>query len=445
MDQELLYSRIASNFFGRPLLLRPQEAEMIGSFLRMRMEGQRAPDASRYVGEEQIETTSDGRKRWKGYRREGNVGIVSIIGELVNRGAWLGASSGLTSYEGIAQQMRQAAADRDVSDIVLDMQSPGGEAIGMAETARLIRAISREKPVTAVVNGMAASAGFGLASGASEIVVTESAITGSIGVVLVHFDQSRRLDAMGVKATIIHAGALKAVGNQYGPLSRDDLAVLQAEVDRFMSGFVRVVADHRGISEQAIRDLEAGIFIGEDAISAGLADRVGTFDSVISDLSRAQGGRTTSLKRRLSMSEQTGAPAAETAGISQETHDNALAKAHAKSHAEGMRAGAEAERARIGAIIAAEGIKGNAARLGAALDLAAKAPGMSADDVVAFATANIPDAADPTAHQNQAPDASLGNRQADDTLGQAGASADAGKPEKAKLPSAAEIYKNRAA
>lgn len=94
------------------------------------------------------------------------------------------------------------------------------------------------------------------------------------------------------------------------------------------------------------------------------------------------------------MSETTGAPAAnEDAGIPKATHDAAVKQARSEGRAEGVaegtKAGAEAERARLAAIIGTEGIKGNAARLSAALDLAVESPEMAADKVAAFVSANV--------------------------------------------------------
>ncbi|MBO6901179.1 MAG: S49 family peptidase [Rhizobiaceae bacterium] len=282
LSSDLLYMRIAGLVFGKPLLIAPNAAETVGLYLRSRMEGA-GPDANSFVGQEQADR--DGR--WRGYRKVGSVGIVSILGELVNRGAWLGASSGLTSYEGIIEQVRAAAADADVKHIVLDVNSPGGEAYGMTDAARSIRAIAKAtgKRIVAVVNAMAASAAYGLASAADEIVTAESGIAGSIGVALVHFDRSGELERRGVKATVITAGKLKAKGNPFGPLDEEAAATLRAHIETIMNGFVKLVADHRPkLTRDAVRKQEAGTFLGEGAVKAGLADRVGTFGDVIAEL-----------------------------------------------------------------------------------------------------------------------------------------------------------------
>ena len=382
MEEDLTYLRIANQVFGQPLLIRPEEAETIGAYVRSRMEGAR-PEANRFRGEEQVDERTF---RWKGYRKEGNVGIVSVLGELVNRGAWMGASSGLTSYEGVLAQVQNAAADDEVRSILLDVNSPGGAALGMSDTARQIRVAARGKRLVAVVNAMAASAAYGLASAADEIVIAESGIAGSIGVVIVHYDQSRRLENLGVRATLIHAGRDKVAGHPYGPLSDRDRSILEAQVETVMQGFVQLVSDHRPtLDAAAIRAQEANVFFGADAVAAGLADRVGTFDGVLTELTRAPTGRSSSQSRRFSMSEKTGAPAAETVGISKAEHEAAVNSAEQR----GREAGAKEATDRLIAALGAEGVKGDAARMAAALDLAQKSPSMSGADISSFVIANV--------------------------------------------------------
>ena len=145
--------------------------------------------------------------------------MITITGSLVNRGAWIGANSGLTSYEGIKKQLADAVADDRVKAIVLDIESPGGLAVGAFETAAAVRDALAVKPVTAIVNGMAASAAYAIASGAGKIVSIESGISGSIGVRLIHLDNSRKLDREGVTPTIISAGDGKADANPFQPLT----------------------------------------------------------------------------------------------------------------------------------------------------------------------------------------------------------------------------------
>lgn len=380
---------IADRVLNRPLLVTRDKAQLVLSVLAGRI-GVNAPEASRFEGSSIVED-DNGARRSVPYRvtREG-VGIVTITGSLVNRGAWVGASSGLTSYEGIGYQLKTAMADPSVQSVILDLHSPGGEAVGAFEVAALVRDLAARKRTVAIVNGMAASAAYAIASGATEIVTTETGVSGSIGVVLLHADFSRQLDREGITPTLIHAGAHKVDGNPFEPLSDDVREDLQSEVNAFYDAFLATVAKGRGnrLTAAAARKTEARTFIGTAAVEAGTADRVGSFETVLAELSRAttpKGGRSTSHNGRLSMSETSGAPAAEVAGITQAEHDVAVKAAADTARAEGSKAATD----RLVAALGAEGVKGDASRMAAALDLAVKSPGMSGEDVAAFVTANV--------------------------------------------------------
>ena len=308
--------RIADQVINRPLLILPEKLALVSAVLGGRIGLDAAPaeieaalaampGASRFVGSSADEDPSTGRRASLPYRRtEDGTAIITITGSLVNRGAWVGASSGLTSYEGVKFQIGQAVADPKTTAIVLDIESPGGQAIGAFEVADAVRAAAAQKPVTAVVNGMAASAAYAIASGATRIVTTPSGMSGSIGVVMMHADYSRALDREGITPTLIHAGAHKVDANPFEPLSADVRADLQAEIEQLMTMFVdTVAAGRRGLDAKAIRATEARTFIGQAAVDAGLADAVGTFDSVLTDASRGR-GRTTPPKGTRSMSSQ---------------------------------------------------------------------------------------------------------------------------------------------
>jgi signal peptide peptidase SppA len=379
-------AHVADRALNRPLLIMPEKLAIIAGVLsgRIGIEGGEfaqlrsdpgllerltsaaregvTPEASRFVGSSQDTDTDTGKTMGTlPYRRtpEG-VAIITVTGTLVNRGAWVGASSGTTSYEGIKYQVAKAGADPKVKSIILDLESPGGEAVGAFEAAAAIRAVSSQKPITALVNGMACSAGYALACGANRIITTPTGISGSIGVVLLHADYSGMLGQAGVKPTLIHAGAHKVDGNPYEPLSKDVRSDLQAEVDAFYGLFIDQVAlGRKGASAASIRATDARTFMGADAKAVGLADDVGTFEDVLSDLTsqalRQTGTRPVSNTRKTSMDTV----------FAQADLDRARADGHAAGHTagltEGRTAGATEERARIGAILTHDGAKGREA------------------------------------------------------------------------------------
>jgi capsid assembly protease len=275
------FHQIASRFFNQPLLLTPSAARTVGLFLANRIDD----------GFGATPRAADGRP--EPYRRTTDgTAIITIVGEMVNRGAWIGASSGLISYEGLKFQLSRAVADPEVNSILVDIESPGGEAVGAFEAAAAVRAAAAQKRVVAIVNGMAASAGYALISGASEIVTTETGMSGSIGVVMMHLDASQMLKNEGLQPTLIFAGDHKVDGNPFEALSEGVKINFQAQVDDFYNQFVATVAaGRRKLTPGAIRATQARIFTGAAAVKAGLADRIGTFESTLADLARAGAGR----------------------------------------------------------------------------------------------------------------------------------------------------------
>ena len=365
-------TQIASRVLNRPLLLHPTKAEIILQVLqgRLPMDGAKiealTPEANRFLGRRR---GADGN--YRNYSIYGGVATISIVGSLVNRGAWIGANSGMVSYEGIAAQLREAEADPEVFAVVLDIDSPGGEATAMFTVAEQVRRLNAVKPVTAFVNDMAASAAYGIASAANEIVVSPTSIVGSIGVVLTHLDRSGELKQKGVRATLIYAGKHKVDGNGFGPLSDAVQADLQTEVMKFYDQFVGLVARGRtGITEQAIRDTEARTFIGQDGIDRGLADRVASIDEVLSALSQKAPGAANPRKGIAMSNPNPAAPQAENAGITEAALNAAVDTARAE--------GAAAATGRIKSILACEEAKGREAQ---AMVLALDTQ-MSAEDAV---------------------------------------------------------------
>lgn len=278
--------RLAALIYNQCHLVLPSTAEAILAALEGRignieivMDG--GVEASSFVGRPAL----DANRKTKGYRlTDRGAAIVPVTGELVNRGAWLGASSGLTSYEGLRHTLRQAAADPQARGIVLDIDSPGGQASGMVETAGLVRAIGEIKPVIAVANSLAASAAYGIASAANRLVVNQDGAAGSIGVLYVHADRSRQIDRQGITVTILHAGARKKDGNSLEPLTDAVRGEIQARIDAVHGIFIDTVRQGRPkLTEAAIRTTEARVYLGAEAVRLGLADTVGTFDQAVAD------------------------------------------------------------------------------------------------------------------------------------------------------------------
>lgn len=285
------HAQIAQRAFNTPLMVDPAKALAFLSGLGPRIAGQEitfagadlpATDTDQTAASLPARASLFGNDLAQRHQRSGTqpfalidgIAVIEIAGTLVHRGAWIGQSSGLTSYEGIAAQLQAALADPSVRGIALDIDSFGGEVAGAFDLADRIRAARAQKPVHAFVAEHALSAGYVLASQADRIILPRTGAVGSIGVVALHTDMSGALDQKGIAVTLIHAGSHKIDANPYQPLHEavHDQMQRQLEVVRFL--FAETVTAGRGdrLTHTAALATEAAVYRGADAIAAGLAD-----------------------------------------------------------------------------------------------------------------------------------------------------------------------------
>lgn len=223
---------------------------------------------------------------------DGGVAVIPIEGTLVHKGAFVGQSSGDTSYQGIQTQVSRAAKSDKVKAVVFEVDSFGGEVSGAFETADMIHALSQAKPTVAILTDFALSAGYLMASAARTIVMPEFGRAGSIGVIRMHVDYERKLENEGVKVTLISAGKHKADGNAFERLPAELAARWQAEVDRARESFAAYVGKYRGkrMSAKKAMETEAEHFQAADSIRLGLADATATgndaFAAFVADIQR---------------------------------------------------------------------------------------------------------------------------------------------------------------
>ena len=219
----------------------------------------------------------------------GGIAIVPVLGPLVARGDWLTTLLGATEYGAVAEALNNAAADPAVRAVLLEVDSPGGEVGGLFDLVETIGTIKARsgKPLWAIAAESALSAAYAIGSAAERLYVTQTGELGSVGVVAVHLDGSGADAMAGLKWTLIGAGARKTDGNPHEPLSPRATADIQADVDHLYDQLVNLVARNRGLDAAVIRATEAAIYRGRGAISAGLADRVGTVSQALADLEAA--------------------------------------------------------------------------------------------------------------------------------------------------------------
>lgn len=216
------------------------------------------------------------------FETQGETAIVTIEGPLTHHADWW-----CDSYDGIKERVSAALASK-ASNVLLVIDSPGGEASGCFETSRELRAMAAEagKPLYAYVDGMACSGGYALACAAEQIAVSDTSFVGSIGVIAQFLDVTKFDAMMGFKYTLVTSGARKADGNPHLPTSEGAVSALQKDVTSLAELFFALVTESRpSLSLDAVRELEAGVTHGAGAVSAGLADVVTTKSALLKDLS----------------------------------------------------------------------------------------------------------------------------------------------------------------
>jgi signal peptide peptidase SppA len=198
------------------------------------------------------------------------VAVIPITGVLVHGESYWGEQS----YGAISAQVNAAMADRSVGAIALQIASPGGEVSGMFDLAEAIYGARDTKPVWAIVDDHAYSAAYALASGADRVVMPRTGGVGSIGVLTLHMDLTKALEGAGIKLSFIQYGERKTDYAPFRSLSDPARARLQEDVNAVGEMFVETVARNRGLSRTKVRSTEAGVFMGQAGIEAGLADAI---------------------------------------------------------------------------------------------------------------------------------------------------------------------------
>lgn len=280
-----------------------------------------------------------------------------------------------TGYDYIWRAFQRGMGDANVKGIALIVDSPGGMVAGCFECVDKMFALRGQKPVRGYAAESAYSAAYAIisVSDPGEITVTKTGGVGSIGVVTSHIDASGAMDQRGWVITFIHAGKHKVDGHPYAPLPDDVKARIQKRIDELYSIFVSTVARNRDLDEQAVRDTEALCYGASEALSIGLADKIGALDDSLADFSASLNLETGD--ENMADFTQADIDAARTAGM-----EAGRAEGIAQGKAEGLAEGATAERARINAILGSDEAKD---RPKAALSTALKS-NMDAEGAAAF-------------------------------------------------------------
>ena len=205
----------------------------------------------------------------------GSAALLPITGPIFRYANVFTQVSGATSIQALATDLTEAVGNPAVKAIVLEVDSPGGMMAGVSEFAAMVRDATSRKPVIAYASSLTCSAAYWIAAAASEIVVADTALLGSVGVVT-------RASIRKQDGTVDIVSS-QSPDKRLDPASDAGRAKIQAMVDSLGQVFVESVARYRGVSaDTALADFgKGGVLVGAEAVAARMADRVGSLEGVL--------------------------------------------------------------------------------------------------------------------------------------------------------------------
>lgn len=202
-------------------------------------------------------------------------GFLNIEGTLVNRAGNVQACVELTSYEKLKSTMK-AQIEMGARDIVMVIDSGGGEAYGCFATAASLRKMADDNDVqlVAYVDGYACSAAYALASAAHEIVANPQATVGSVGVVVQLMNNNEALKKAGYSRTFVYAGDSKIPFDKEGEFDKEFISKIQGSINKTYKRFTNLVATNRGLQEADVVNTQASVYDADEALTIGFVDKL---------------------------------------------------------------------------------------------------------------------------------------------------------------------------
>lgn len=291
MAHELL--RLTSKIYNTPHLITQSAFENITNYIEKRNLG--LVDTKLAVADIQPRSIRELQ-----YNSDTATGIIPVEGALsyiAHNGFCSGESA---SYQRILSDF-QTMIEAGAKTIVIDADSGGGEAYGMMETSAQMRKLADANDVNYLtyVDGIAASAMYGIAASSHEIIVNPEAQVGSIGVVVSLANYSEAEKKFGIKRTYITAGDGKVPFDEEGAFTEEFKADIKDKVDSLYAKFTSHVSGFRSISVDSIKALGAKMYTADTALTNGLADKMMTREELFNYLADLQEGKVVNMSLNL--------------------------------------------------------------------------------------------------------------------------------------------------
>lgn len=258
---------LAEKIYNKPLLITTDSLNAVLDYLEHRTDSITSKEVEASLVEMGVERSEK--------MLTDTLAVIPITGSLSYEKTFLGALCGMTSYEGLIEDVSEALS-MGLKTIVFRADSGGGEAYSMMSCAKDIREMADQAgaKIITYIDGMAASACYGLIAVSDEIIAHSDSQAGSIGVVIQLMNNSGKLEKEGYKRKFITSADSKVPFDDDGEFKAEWLADLKESVDTLHTKFVNHVAAYRPMSAEQVDSLQAKVFSSDKALSLGLIDKV---------------------------------------------------------------------------------------------------------------------------------------------------------------------------
>ena len=197
-----------------------------------------------------------------------------------------------TSADSVISSLQGAFEDTKTRGVILRINSPGGSPVQAGQIydeIRRLRAKYPKIPLYAVIDDICASGGYYVAAGADKIFVDKASIVGSIGVLMDGFGFTETMQKLGVERRLLTAGENKGFLDPFSPVDPEQQAFAKEMLEEIHGQFIGVVRQGRGKRLKETPEMFTGlVWSGETSIRLGLADGLGSVESVARDVIKAE-------------------------------------------------------------------------------------------------------------------------------------------------------------
>ncbi|MBI9086318.1 MAG: signal peptide peptidase SppA [Desulfobacterales bacterium] len=243
-----------------------------------------------------IRLTSDATDPLEEFTLEGNgrtkILVIPIRGFITDQPGIGLLRTRPSMVQEVVAHLKKAAKDPAIRAVVLKINTPGGTATAsdiLYNELMVYKEKSGAKVVAAMMD-LATSGGYYLALGADRIMAHPTTVTGSVGVIFMRPRVTGLMDKIGVGVEVNKSGRNKDMGSPFREATAEEAAILQGVTDGLARRFMGLVAEHRGLSGEAMAQVAtARIYLAEEAVAAGLVDRIGYLKDAVNEARKLTG------------------------------------------------------------------------------------------------------------------------------------------------------------